>query len=73
MTKINIHSIEQVAYDELAGTGLEFAVVVWRPGFMERGDQVAVGMRCRKPVEAIDALMKAADYVNAEVKADAKG
>ena len=62
-TKINIKSIAEVIHNEIVGTGLEFAVIVWRPGFMLRGDPVAVGTRSKNDVEVCDALMRATDSV----------
>lgn len=62
-TKFNIKPLIAHVHDEIAGTGLEFAIVVWRPGFMDRGDPVAVGTRARNDVEVCDALMRATDSV----------
>ncbi len=71
--KFNIAPIEQEVYDELAGTGLQFAVVIWRPGFMGRGDPVAVATRSKNPVEVADALMKATDEVTSGMARETTG
>lgn len=65
---ISMNVLEAVAHDELAGTGLEFAIVVWRPGFMERGDAVAYGTRSTNSAEVADALMKATDQVTSDMR-----
>lgn len=67
-TKIDMNVIEEVAHNELAGTGLRFAVVVWRPGFNERGDVVAVTSRTRDLREVADALLLAADHMTERMK-----
>ena len=67
---LNMKVLEDVAHDELAGTGLAFAVVVWRPGFMKRGDDVAYGSRHADPTEVADALMKATDQIIKDGKPD---
>jgi hypothetical protein len=67
-TKIDMNVIESVAFDELAGTGLQFAVVVWRPGFNERGEVVAVTSRNKDLREVADALLLAADQMTDRMK-----
>ena len=67
-TKIDAKMLSDVIHDEVAGTGLAFAVVVWVPGFMERGETVTVGMRCPSDVEAADALMKATDQITRKMQ-----
>lgn len=67
-TNMSVKVLCDVVHDELAGTGLQFAVIVWRPGFLARGDEVAYGTRSTDTGEVADALMQAVDQVTEAMK-----
>lgn len=67
-TRIDMRVIEKIAADELDGTGLECVVIVYRPGFVDRGDPVAIGTRGKNLREVSDALLAAADQMTERMK-----
>lgn len=72
-TNVPINALIDVTHNELAGTGLQFAVVVWRPGFLKRGDPVAYGTRSTNDSEVADALMQAVDQITDTMKKTREG
>jgi len=72
-TNLDTKVLADVVHDELAGTGLQFAVIVWRAGFLQRGDDVAYGTRTKDESEMADAMMKAVDQITGAMKKKREG
>lgn len=68
--RVNIDVMVDAVRGYVDGTGLQVAIVIWRPGFSQRGETVAYGSTSHELRETADAMMTAVDLVTADMKVE---